>query len=150
MFSKHSSEVGSLLAEVHGIGSLKASLQGSQTLLDTIFPEVEKLEQLLIEHARSNYEQQNSRPTDDSTLSPRTRKISGGMTKVAANIDNAFSSLSRRISSASAFDFANRNSQGPGRRGAHGQKRSVIKIRTNSEASCDDESDPGSDNIDSL
>ena len=71
---KHSSEVGSLLAEVHGIGSLKASLQGPKHL-DTIFPEVEKLEQLLIEHAGSNYEQQNSRQLMIQ-LSPRTRKIS--------------------------------------------------------------------------
>lgn len=149
-FSKHSSEVGSLLAEADGIGSLKASLQGSQNLLACIFPEIEELERLLVEHAGSNYKQQKRRPIDASAVSPTTSKLSGGMTKVAANIDNAFSSLSRRINSASTFNFADRNSNGLGRRGAHGQKRNVIKIRTNSEASCDDESDTGADNIDTL
>ena len=66
----------------------------------------------------------------------RSRALSGGMTKVAANIDNALTSLSRRISSASSSD---RGASGLTRRGS--VKRDVIKIRTNSEVSFDEESD---------
>ena len=80
----------------------------------------------------STYDQimSNKQQPTDSTLF--REPISGGMTKVAANIDNAFSSPSRRISSASAFDFANRNSQGPGGVAPWAETQR-IQIRTNSE-----------------
>jgi hypothetical protein len=155
IFSGHAAEVGALSAEVRGVASLKSSLQRSQHLLDGIFAEIELLENGLVKHARTLRQQPEGADMDEGGDTTRmARAVSGGMTKV---VDNALSSLSRRISRAGSGSSA----LGLGRRGStKNNKRNVIKIRTNSEVSFDEDSDidnamhmdlgSDEDNIDSI
>ena len=134
VFSAHTQEVGALASEVRKIDSLKSSLQSSNKLVGLILPEIEALENVLVLNRRKAEEMaENYQNTNVESKIHKTGKSS--MHAVATNIDGAIASLSQRLSKNNLMA-----SSGLGRlrRASSSSKRDAIKIRTNSEASCDD------------